>query len=179
MQPPDGTDLNRNYSYNWACCGGSTQNQYGETYHGPNPLSSPEDTQMAAFMIAHPNVMTGISYHSYGNLILWPYGYTYEDIPPDMTLLDHQTFVAMGTEMERTAGYHAQQSSDLYITDGDWNDYLYGALHRYPITIELSGDGFYPGQEIIPSESERNHQAAIFVAKIADCPTAIITHRDC
>ena len=179
MQPPDGTDQNRNYPYKWACCGGSTNYEYGETYHGPSPLSTPEDARMSEFMIAHPNVKTGISYHSYGNLILWPYGYTYTDIPPDMTVLDHQTFVAMGTEMERTAGYHAQQSSDLYITDGDWNDYLYGALHRYPITIELSGGTFYPGQEIIPSESQRNHQAAIFVAKIADCPTAIITHHDC
>jgi hypothetical protein len=96
-----------------------------------------------------------------------------------MTVLDHQTFVAMGAEMERTAGYHAQQSSDLYITDGDWNDYLYGALHRYPITIELSGGGFYPGDEYIPYETQRNHQAAIFVAQIADCPTAIITRKDC
>jgi hypothetical protein len=66
----------------------------------------------------------------YGNLIHYPYGYTYDDIPPDMTVVDHNTFVAMGAEMERTAGYHAQQSSDLYITDGDWNDWMYGALHR-------------------------------------------------
>ena len=70
----------------------------------------------------------------------------------------------MGAEMQRTAGYHAQQSSDLYITDGDWNDWMYGALHRYPITIELSGGTFYPPDEIIPRESTRNHQAAIFVA---------------
>ena len=35
-------------------------------------------------MTAHPNVTTGISYHTYGELILYPYGYTYEDIPPDM-----------------------------------------------------------------------------------------------
>ena len=30
-------------------------------------------------MLAHPNVTTGISYHTYGDLILYPYGYTYED----------------------------------------------------------------------------------------------------
>ena len=65
-------------------------------------LSTPEDLAMADFMIAHPNVMTGISYHSYGDLILYPYGYTNEDIPPDMSPIDRQTFVAMGAEMERT-----------------------------------------------------------------------------
>lgn len=176
-----GTDQNRNYSYNWGCCGGSSGNPNSDTYRGPSPLSTPEDARMADFMLAHPNVTTGISYHSYGELILYPYGYTYEDIPPDMTPLDHQTFVAMGAEMERTTGYHARQSSDLYITDGDWNDWMYGELRRYPITIELTsaGYGFYPPDEIIPSESLRNHKAAIFVAKIADCPTAIVTGKDC
>ena len=174
MQPPYGTDQNRNYTYKWGCCGGSDDNQYGETYRGPNPFSTPEDSRMADFMIAHPNVKTGISYHSYGNLILYPYGYTYEDIPADMTVVDHNTFVAMGAAMQRTAGYHAQQSSDLYITDGDWNDWMYGALHRYPITIELSGGTFYPPDEFIPGETARNHKAAIFVASIADCPTRIV-----
>jgi carboxypeptidase T len=125
-------------------------------------------------MLAHPNVTTGISYHTYGDLILYPYGYTNEDLPPDMNRIDHQTFVAMGAEMERTTGYHAQQSSDLYITDGDWNDWMYGALRRYPITIEMSGGGFYPPNEIIPSESRRNREAALFVATIADCPTRIV-----
>ena len=173
-QPPDGTDQNRNYSYNWGCCGGSSSNQYSETYRGPSAFSTPEDAAMRDFMIAHPNVHTGISYHTYGNLILYPYGYTYTDEPPDMDHIDHLTFVAMGAEMERTAGYHAQQSSDLYITDGDWNDWMYGELGRYPITIEMSGGTFYPPDEIIPGESLRNHQAAAFVARIADCPRRIV-----
>jgi hypothetical protein len=174
-----GTDQNRNYTYNWGCCGGSSGDPHSEVFRGPFPLSTPEDARMADFMIAHPNVTTGISYHSYADLILYPYGYTYDDIPPDMTVLDHDTFVAMGAAMEATTGYHAQQSSDLYITDGDWNDWMYGALHRYPITIELSGGTFYPPDEFIPSESRRNHKAAVFVAQIASCPTAIVTHRDC
>ena len=169
-----GTDQNRNYTYRWGCCGGSSGDPNSDVYRGPSPLSTPEDARMADFMIAHPNVKTGISYHSYGDLILYPYGYTYEDIPADMTVVDHNTFVAMGAEMERTAQYHAQQSSDLYITDGDWNDWMYGALHRYPITIELSGGTFYPPDEFIPGESLRNHKAAIFVATIADCPTRIV-----
>ena len=171
-----GTDQNRNYTYRWGCCGGSSGDPNSDIFRGPSPLSTPEDAWMADFMIAHPNVMTGISYHSYGDLILYPYGYTYEDIPPDMTVVDHNTFVAMGAAMERTAGYHAQQSSDLYITDGDWNDWMYGALHRYPITIELDGHGygFYPPDELIAAESLRNHKAAIFVASIADCPTKIV-----
>jgi hypothetical protein len=170
-----GTDQNRNYTYKWGCCGGSSGQPNSETYRGPSPLSTPESARMADFMIAHPNVTTGISYHAYGDLALYPYGYTFTDIPSDMTLMDYQTFVAMGAEIQRTTGYQAQQSSDLYITDGDWNDWMYGALGRYPITIELGGygDGFYPPDEVIPTEIAKNRQAALFVAAIADCPTKV------
>jgi carboxypeptidase T len=51
---------------------------------------------------------------------------------------------------------------------------MYGTLHRYPITIEMSGGGFYPPDEIIPSEVRRNLKAAIFVAQIADCPPRVL-----
>ena len=79
-----GTDNNRNFSYRWGCCGGSSGNGGSETYRGTAPLSAPENMRMSDFMVAHPNVTTGISYHTYGNLVLYPYGYTYDDLPPDM-----------------------------------------------------------------------------------------------
>jgi hypothetical protein len=173
-QPPNGTDQNRNYNYNWGCCGGSTSDPYGETYRGPNPFSTPEDTAMQTFMLAHPNIKTGISFHSNAELILYPYGYTYQDIPPDMTVTDHDTFVHMGQRMQATVGYPAVQSSDLYITDGDWNDWMYGQLHKYPFTLELGGSSFYPGPDLIPVESERVRRAVIFDAVMADCPTRIV-----
>ena len=171
-----GTDNNRNYSYRWGCCGGSDGNGGGETYRGPSAMSAPENQRMRDFMLAHPNVKTGISFHSSSELVLYPYGYTYTDEPPDMDHVDHQTFVAMGAEMQRTTGYHAQQSSDLYITDGDWDDWMYGELHRYPITIEISGYGFgfYPPDEYIPIEARRDWRAAVFDARIADCPRRIV-----
>jgi len=80
----------------------------------------------------------------------------------------------MGARMHATAGYTAEQSSDLYIADGDWNDWMYGALHKYPITVELSGNSFYPPDEFIAGESRRNWPSAVFVAQIADCPTKIV-----
>ncbi len=169
-----GTDNNRNYSYKWGCCGGSSGDPNSEIFRGPNAFSTPEDQQMSDFMVAHPNITTGISYHSDAELILYPYGYTYEDIPADMTVVDHNTFVAMGARMQSTIGYTAQQSSDLYITDGDWNDWMYGALHKYPFTVELGGGSFYPPDEYIPTEVAKNMKAAVFVAGMADCPTKIV-----
>ena len=179
-----GTDQNRNYSYRWGCCGGSSSDPNSEVFRGPNPFSTPEDTTMNTFILAHPNITTGISYHSYATLILYPYGYTYENLPPDMNPIDHDTFVAMGARMSATTGYTAQQSSDLYITDGDWNDWMYGTFRdtpqpKYPFTIELDDDGgygFYPPDEYIPSETARNLRAAVFVAQMADCPPRIVNH---
>ncbi|HEY7149094.1 MAG TPA: M14 family metallopeptidase [Gaiellaceae bacterium] len=173
---PVGTDNNRNYSYRWGCCGGSDGDPGGETYRGASPMSAPENQRMRDFMIAHPNVTTGISFHSNAELVLYPYGYTFTDEPPDMDHVDHLTFMAMAAEMQRTTGYTAQQSSDLYITDGDWNDWMYGELHRYPITMEISGYGFgfYPPDEYIPIEAKRDWRAALLSARIADCPRRIV-----
>ena len=171
-----GTDNNRNYSYRWGCCGGSSGNGGSDTYRGPSAFSTPEDAALRDFITAHPNVMTGLSYHTYGDLVLYPYGYTFDDLPPDMDPVDRQTFVAMAAELARTTGYHPQQSSDLYITDGDFNDWMYGAMGRYPITFEMSshGYGFYPPDEFIPQDVARNQEAAAFMATIADCPTALV-----
>ena len=103
-----GTDLNRNYSYKWGCCGGSSGNG-GSRPTAARARSRRRRTRAwPSFMVAHPNVLTGISYHSYGDLTLYPYGYTYDDLPSDMAPLDRQTFVAMGAEIQRTTGYHSR-----------------------------------------------------------------------
>jgi hypothetical protein len=169
-----GTDLNRNYSYRWGCCRGSSPRPGSDTYRGPAPFSAPEAAAFRDFVLAHPNVRTAISYHSYGRLILYPYGYTYADVPPDMTQVDHNALVAIAAEMARTTGYKPEQGSDLYITDGTFDDWMYGDRHIYPFTFELGGGSFYPDDSIIPTETARNRAAAIYVAQVADCPTLVV-----
>ena len=44
---------------------------------------------------------TAITFHSYGRLVLWPYGYTYTDVPGDMTQDDHDVFVTMGQALAK------------------------------------------------------------------------------
>ena len=50
-------------------------------------------------------IKTSITFHSYAQLVLWPYGYTYTDVPSDMTQDDHDVFVAMGQAMAQSNGY--------------------------------------------------------------------------
>ena len=68
---------------------------------------------------------------------MWPYGYTLTDVPADMTQDDHDVFVAMGQAMAATNGYTPQQSSDLYITDGTIDDWLYGVHRIFSYTFEM------------------------------------------
>jgi len=133
-----GVDLNRNYGYRWGLDNiGSSPNPGSQTYRGLAPFSEPETQAIRDFALAHPDLVTSISFHSYGELILWPYGYTYEDVPADMEPDDHAVFVEMGQAMAALNGYQPKQASDLYLTNGDSDDWLYGERGVFAFTFEL------------------------------------------
>ena len=99
-----GTDLNRNYGYKWGCCGGSSGLPSSDTYRGASAFSAPETQRIRDFINSRvvggkQQIRTSITFHSYAQLVLWPYGYTYTDVPSDMTQDDHDVFVAMGQAM--------------------------------------------------------------------------------
>lgn len=122
-------------------------------------------------------IKTSITFHAYGELILYPYGYTYTDVPSDMTRDDHDAFVAMGSQMADTNGYDLQQASDLYVTDGEMTDWAYGAHNIFAYTFELSPKGrpgFYPPDEIIRRATENNREPVLYIAEQADCPYSVL-----
>ncbi len=173
-----GVDLNRNYGYRWGCCGGSSPVPASETYRGPAPFSEPETQAVRDFVLAHPDITAAISFHTYGELILYPYGYTYDDLPEDMQPDDYRVFVALAERMAKTNGYRPQQASDLYITSGDTVDWLYGAQGIFGFTFEMYPTsfipGFYPPGEIIPRETARNFPAVTALAAVADNPRKVV-----
>jgi uncharacterized protein YxeA len=174
-----GTDLNRNYGYKWGCCGGSSGFPSSDTYRGSAAFSTPEMARVRDFINSRvvggkQQIKTSITFHTYAELILWPYGYTYTDVPSDMILDDHSVFVAMGQAMASTNGYTAQQASDLYITDGTYDDWAYGTHRIFAYTFEMypttSSPGFYPPASVIARETSRNEQAVRYIIQQADCP---------
>ncbi|UED86439.1 M14 family metallopeptidase [Streptomyces profundus] len=174
-----GTDLNRNWAYEWGCCGGSSGSPSSDTYRGSGPESGPETAVVADF--ARGRVVGGeqqitahIDFHTYGELVLWPYGYTYADTAPGLTADDAATFEALGTAMADTNGYTPQQSSDLYITDGSINDWLWADQGIFSFTFEMyptsqAGGGFYPPGSVIDRETSRNREAVLTLLDYADC----------
>ena len=181
-----GTDLNRNYSYRWGCCNGSSGRKSSITYRGPKPFSAPETRAIRDFVNSRvvggvQQIRTHITLHTNGKLILWPYGYTTANIPSDMSKLDHSTFVSLGRAMASLNGYRPQQSSDLYITDGDQIDWMY-AVHRiFSYTYELYppetgtvwGD-HYPDDSKIAAQTANNRDAILLLVDRASCPYATL-----
>lgn len=174
-----GTDLNRNYGYNWGCCGGSSGSPSSSTYRGPSPFSAPETQRVRDFIDSRvvggeQQIKAAITWHTYGELVLWPYGYTYTDVPPDMTQDDHDVFVAMGQAMAATNGYTPQQASDLYITDGTIDDWAYGIHKIFMYTFEMGTNTFYPPGSQIPALTSVNDDAVRYLLDKADCPYKVI-----
>jgi carboxypeptidase T len=170
-----GTDLNRNYGYKWGCCGGSSGSPSNETYRGAAAFSAPETQVMRDFIASRvvngkQQIKTSITFHSYALLVLWPYGYTYTDVPSDMTQDDHDVFAAMGKTMASSNGYTPQQSSDLYITDGSIDDWAYATYKIFMFTFEMGGTSFYPAGSQIPALTGVNDTAVRYLLQQSDCP---------
>ncbi len=182
-----GTDLNRNYGYHWACCGGSSSSPAAATYHGKKGFSAPETQVIRDFMLSRrvggqQQIKLAITFHTAGEQILWPYGYTKTDVPKDMTKDDHAALVALGKRMASRNGYHPMQSSSLYITDGDEIDWAYGSQRIWMYTFELypshakvsSVKRFYPPDEVIARETARNKDAILYLIERAFCRYSVI-----
>jgi hypothetical protein len=179
-----GTDMNRNWDYHWGCCNGSSGSPSSSTYRGPAPESAPEVSAVADFVRGRvvggeQQITAAIDFHTYSELILWPYGYTYDEVDEGMTREEYDTHAALGTHMADANGYTPQQSSDLYITDGTINDWLWGDQRIVNFTYEMyppgaAGGGFYPPSSVIERETSRNREAVLRLLDYADCPYRII-----
>jgi carboxypeptidase T len=166
-----GVDLNRNYGYKWGN-GGSSTDPSSEVYMGPSPFSEPETQAVKAFVEAHPNLKILLSYHTYSELILYPWGHTYDKVSKQD---DFATYEVMARKMAEWNKYTPQQASELYIASGDTVDWAYGALGIFAFTFELSpkdqwDGGFYPGAGVIDKVFEDNLRPALYLIELADNP---------
>ena len=170
-----GVDLNRNWSYQWGGSG-SSGNTSSDIYRGPSPFSEPETTIVSDHFLSLPRAAAHIDFHSFSQLILYPWGYTFDQLPePTRT-----TFANLADDMsgaiEGVHGsyYRPQPASDLYIADGIASDWSYSE-GMWGFTIELRPDensGFQfelPPAQIIPT-GEENLEALITLAEFVAYP---------
>jgi carboxypeptidase T len=178
-----GTDLNRNFGYRWGCCGGSSGSTGSETYRGTAAFSAPETQRIRDFVGSRviggrQQITSNIDFHTFSELVLWPYGYTTADTGTGLNAAEQRAFSTLGRQLAQTNGYTPEQASDLYITDGTINDWLWGTYKIWSYTFEMyprSGNGgFYPPDEVITRETQRNDQAVALFLSYADCVPRVI-----
>ncbi|RJQ69176.1 zinc carboxypeptidase [Pseudonocardiaceae bacterium YIM PH 21723] len=171
-----GTDPNRNWGYQWGCCGGSSTTPSAEDYRGPAAFSAPETAAVRDFVnsrkVGGKQRITGfIDFHNYGQLVLWPYSYTQAATAPGLSTADRQVLMTMAQKMAAINKYTPQQSSALYPSDGDSVDWMWGTHRIYGFTFEMVGgpNGFYvPGSQI-EAATKVNDGAVDLLVKYADC----------
>lgn len=146
-----GVDLNRNYSKGWGG-EGSSGNPNSETYRGPSPFSEPEIVATRDYMAGIGRLGGFIDYHSFGQLILYPWAYTYNQAPDDSLL--HSIGAAYQQGILNAGGVHyqnAQTSTGLYLASGSSPDYYYDAYGTMAYTVELRDEGQF-GFDLPPSQ---------------------------
>ncbi len=174
-----GADLNRNFAFQWNCCGGSSGLECDSTYRGPVAASEPETQVVQDYMraifpdqrdadldSAAPVDATGlyIDVHSHGELVVWPWGFDYPPAPNGSAL---QT---LGRKLAHFNEYYPEQAAELYPTDGASDDSAYGELGVAAYTFEL-GNAFFQScsyfeNEIVPG----NIPAFLYAASVARTP---------
>ncbi len=175
-----GVDLNRNYGpdYYWnAPNGGSSLSTSAETYRGTAPFSEPE-TQAIRDFLASRKIKTALNYHTYSNLLIYPYGALNVETPDslifreyaaDMTKYNNYLY---GTDLQ-TVGYATRGNSDDYFYDGDT---LANSGKIFAMTPEVGtpDDYFWPPMHRIFPLAEENVHPNLYYAWAAGGFAAVV-----
>tara|TARA_Y100000589_G_C27105395_1_gene609844 strand:- start:566 stop:1321 length:756 start_codon:yes stop_codon:yes gene_type:complete len=146
-----GVDNNRNYAYKWGVSGASSY-PWSDTYKGPEAMSEIEN-QVIEKLQQKYQFVGALSFHSYSELVLWPWSYT-----DSITSKDHSVFEYYGKQLAKILNYRPMQSADLYPAAGDSDDYLYAMHGVLAYTVEL-GRRFVPQESEVPKIIAKNNKA--------------------
>lgn len=177
-----GVDLNRNFSFEWGCCFGSSPNDCDETFRGLAAASEPEITALTQYVRAHfpdnrgPELEDGVApdasgvfldIHSFGQFVLWPFGFSNTDSA------DNETLQRLGRKLAFFNGYRPEKASQSFVTDGTSDDWAYGELGLAAFTFELGTSFFQSCQLFEETVLPDNLQALRYSARVARAPFAL------
>ncbi|MBV1858709.1 MAG: hypothetical protein KUG77_09885 [Nannocystaceae bacterium] len=153
---PYGVDLNRNWSVGFGGRG-SSSNRRSQIYRGPHAFSEPE-TRALRDLITREPVVAHIDFHSFGQMILYPWGHTKKPAPQRDRLAALGDAMASAIAATHAERYKLMSADDLYTAGGTALDWSYGEGGAFAFTIELrptGGSGFVlPPEQIVPTCDE-------------------------
>ena len=168
-----GVDLNRNYGYQWGCDEiGSSSSTSSDIFRGLTPYSEPE-VQAVIQLFQQRDFQTLISYHSYSQIILFPWGYTdYPAVDTTLLLKLSENMSKLMQSVNGRAYKYGQAGDSLYFTNGDMTDWAYGVYGIPAFTIELPpvdqlGGGFFNAEQDIDPIFRENLPAALYLIEWA------------
>lgn len=152
----DGVDLNRNYDFNWDQGGDGKPSSW--FFRGRTPFSEKE-TQAIMNLAMRENFAIGISYHSYGESILFPWG-NYNR-PPDIELIV-DIASQMASRISRQSGHGKYSILPLNGRVGQSSIWMYGQLRIIDYIVEV-GTEYFPAQENVPFILQENVKGAFYL----------------
>lgn len=136
-----GVDINRNYPAGWNSCSGSSGNKTAQDYRGTAPGSEPETQAMMNF-VSEIKPVFNISYHSYSEIVIYPFGCRPQRTPSE------EAVETIGKEIGQKIGYKPGTAWELlYNADGGDIDWMYKEHQVIPYVIEVNSmfqGGFHP-----------------------------------
>jgi carboxypeptidase T len=166
-----GVDINRNYGYKWGYDNsGSSPSPSSEVYRGPAAFSEPETKAVRDFFLKK-NFQAMISYHSFSQTIMYPWGYTVQ--APDNEPLLSEIAARMSALIQEVNGRlysYGRAGQTLYLTNGDTVDWTFGTSGIPSYTIELPpvdemSGGFFNSEADIQTIFQENLPAMLYLVE--------------
>ena len=164
-----GVDLNRNFGFQWGPNrpnGGSSGNPGSGIYRGPRPFSEPETRALRDLVRDHAFAVS-LSLHSYGEMVLTPYGYG--DRPVEHPGL----YRRLRGVLAQVTGYADGPVPEVlgYYSNGRHDDWLYagrGGGKSMTAAIELEiGRAFIPRYPEVRRMARQIGDGVLELARIA------------
>ena len=134
VQPKkEGLDLNRNFPANW-------RGQAEQTGAGPYPTSEPEVKNLVDFVAKHPNITGGVTFHTYGGVLLRPFSGQADEEFAAEDLWTYQKIGDKGTELTgypNASVFHDFKYHPKQIITGAFDDWLFEHLGVFAWTVEI------------------------------------------
>jgi hypothetical protein len=173
-----GVDPNRNYGYLWGYDDiGSSPIGEDETFRGAGPFSEPCIQALRDFIIDHDFQLV-LNYHSYSNLLIWPWGYNLGEFTPDEAV-----FRAISDSVW-TWNYYTGGSDALYTVNGGACDWDYGEQTLknkclgFTVEVGSQDDYFWPPLDRVYDLCYKNIEPNMFYARTAGNPYALIPPKE-
>uniref|UniRef100_A0A2I3TU16 Carboxypeptidase A3 n=1 Tax=Pan troglodytes TaxID=9598 RepID=A0A2I3TU16_PANTR len=164
-----GTDLNRNFNASWNSIP-NTNDPCADNYRGSAPESEKETKAITNFIRSHLNeIKVYITFHSYSQMLLFPYGYT-SKLPPNHE--DLAKVAKIGTDVlstrYETRYIYGPIESTIYPISGSSLDWAYdlGIKHTFAFELRDKGKfGFLLPESRIKPTCRETMLAVKFIAK--------------